>query len=51
MFYFIAIFSVTCFLVISQTSMWYYFAILGYNLSNTLSLIIYNKALKHPLIT
>lgn len=49
--YFFAIFGISLFLAISQTFMFYYFGILGYNLSNTLSLLIYNKALKHPLIT
>lgn len=36
---------------IVQTFLWYYFAVLGYNLANTLSLLIYNKALKHPLVS
>lgn len=49
--YFFAIFGIALFLSITQTFFFYYFGILGYNLSNTFSLLIYNKALKHPLIT
>jgi len=49
--YFFTIFSINLFLSIVQTFIWYYFGVLGFNLSNTLSLLIYEKALKHPLIT
>lgn len=49
--YFFAIFSISLLLAISQTFLWYYFGVLGFNLSNTLSLLIFQKALKHPLIT
>ena len=31
--------------------MLYDFTVLGFNLSNTLSMMIYNKTLKHPIIT
>lgn len=44
-------FGLNLFMSILQTFMWYYFAILGYNLSNTMSLLIFDKALKHPLIS
>lgn len=50
-FYFLLVLGVNLFIAITQTFIWYYFAILGYNLSNTLSLLIYNKSLKHPLVT
>lgn len=49
--YFFAIFFINLFLAVVQTFIWYYFGVLGFNLSNTLSLLIYEKALKHPLIT
>ena len=44
-------FGLNLFMSILQTFMWYFFAILGYNLSNTMSLLIFDKALKHPLIS
>lgn len=31
--------------------LFFYFGVLGFNLSNTLSLMVFNKSLKHPLIT
>jgi ABC-type multidrug transport system fused ATPase/permease subunit len=49
--YFIGIFITTLLISLSTTLLWYYFTILGFNLSNTFSLLIYNKALRHPLIT
>ena len=49
--YFLQIFFLKIMMTLSQTFLYYYFAILGFNLSNTLSLLIYDKALRHPLIT
>lgn len=49
--YFLALFFINLFIAIAQTFLYYYFAILGFSLSNTLSLMIFNKALKHPLVT
>ena len=51
MLYFFVMFGLNLFMSILQTFMWYFFAILGYNLSNTMSLLIFDKALKHPLIS
>lgn len=43
---------VTSFVVsVAVSHIFYNFAVFGFNLSNTLSLMLYNKALKHPLIT
>jgi hypothetical protein len=49
--YFIAIFIVTLSMSFGSSFLIYHFGVLGYTLSNTLSLLIYQKALKHPLIT
>lgn len=49
--YFLTIFAINLFTTIAQTFLFYYFGVLGFNLSNTLSLLVFNKALKHPLVT
>lgn len=49
--YFFAIFMITLLMALDTSYLFYYFGVLGFNLSNTLSLLVYNKALKHPLIT
>lgn len=49
--YFFAIFMVTLLMALNTSYLFYYFGVLGFNLSNTLSLLIYNKSLRHPLIT
>ena len=36
---------------IFSAAYWFYFEILGYGCYNTLSMMIYNKALKHPLLS
>jgi len=40
----------TFFKMIAQSHVYYNFGILGYNLSNTLSLLLYEKSLKHPVL-
>jgi hypothetical protein len=42
---------VTLLMALDTSYLFFYFGVLGFNLSNTLSLLVYNKALKHPLIT
>lgn len=49
--YFVGIFMLTLLLALDTSYLFFYFGVLGFNLSNTLSLLVYNKALKHPLIT
>lgn len=49
--YFLGILSATLVMSLLMSQIYYIFAVLGFNLSNTLSLLIYNKTLKHPLIT
>jgi hypothetical protein len=49
--YFFSIFAVTLFMALDTSYLFFSFGVLGFNLSNTLSLLIYNKALKHPLLT
>jgi hypothetical protein len=49
--YFSSIFGVAIISTIAQVHLWYRFSFMGYSISNTLSLIIYKKAMKHPLIT
>ena len=50
MIYFLAIF--TCSLVVSVliAQIMFYFVVLGFNISNSLTLMIFHKALKHPLL-
>lgn len=36
--------------MVAQSHVYYNFGILGYNLSNTLSLMLYEKSLKHPVL-
>ena len=38
-------------MALDTSYLFFYFGVLGFNLSNTLSLLVFNKALKHPLIT
>lgn len=49
--FFFAIFMTNFILSVSSSHIFFRFAIFGYNLSNTLSLLLFNKALKHPLLT
>lgn len=49
--YFCSIFLLTLLMALDTSYLFFYFGVLGFNLSNTLSLLVYNKALKHPLIT
>lgn len=49
--YFGSIFMVTLLMALDTSYLFFYFGVLGFNLSNTLSLLVYNKALKYPLIT
>lgn len=49
--YFFSIFTVTLLMALDTSFLFFYFGVLGFNLSNTLSLLVYNKALKHPLLT
>jgi hypothetical protein len=49
--YFLGMFALSIANTISQVYMWYCFGFMGFSLSNTLSLLIYSKAMKHPLIT
>lgn len=49
--YFCAIFFTSFMTALIIAQLYYHFGIFGYNLTNTLSLMIYNKALKHPLLT
>lgn len=49
--YFLAIFTITMLMALLTSYLFFYFGVLGFNLSNTLSLMIFNKSLKHPLIT
>lgn len=49
--YFFTVLVLGILMVIVEANTWNWLAVLGYNLSNTLSLLIYNKALKHPLLT
>lgn len=51
MIYFFGIFGVTLFLALVTSYLFFYFGVLGFNLSNILSLLVFNKALKHPLIS
>jgi len=51
LFYFITILTFSFFLCVSNSFIWYYFNIIGYNVSNTLSLAIFYKSLKHPFIS
>lgn len=47
---FIGVLVLTLFKLIAQSHVYYNFGILGYNLSNTLSLLLYEKSLKHPVL-
>ena len=49
--FFLGIFFIKFIMCVSQSFLFFYFAILGFNISNTLSLMIYKKSLAHPLIT
>lgn len=42
---------VTLLMALDTSFLFFYFGVLGFNLSNTLSLMVFNKSLKHPLIT
>lgn len=42
---------ITLLMAVDTSYLFFYFGVLGFNLSNTLSLLVYNKSLKHPLIT
>ena len=39
------------FVMLAESNSWNWLAVLGYDITNTLSLLIYNKAMKHPLLT
>lgn len=47
---FIGVFMLAFFKLIAQSHVFYNFGILGYNLSNTLSLLLYQKSLRHPVL-
>lgn len=47
---FVGVLLLTLFKMIAQSHVYYNFGILGYNLSNTLSLLLYEKSLKHPVL-
>lgn len=49
--YFFTLLTLGILMVIIEANTWNWLAVLAYNLSNTLSLLIYSKALKHPLLT
>ena len=49
--FFAAIFATNFLTSISASHLFYHFALIGFNLSNALSLLIYEKSLKHPLLT
>lgn len=51
LYFFLTILSIKFIMCLSQSFLYYYFTVLGFNISNTLSLMIYKKALDHPLIT
>ena len=47
---FIGVILLTFFKILSQCHVLYKFGIIGFNLSNTLSLLLYEKSLKHPVL-
>jgi hypothetical protein len=47
---FIGVILLTFFKILSQSHVFYKFGIIGFNLSNTLSLLLYEKSLKHPVL-
>jgi ATP-binding cassette subfamily C (CFTR/MRP) protein 1 len=47
---FIGVFFLAFFKLLSQSHVFYNFAIIGFNLSNTLSVLLYEKSLKHPVL-
>ena len=49
--YFCSIFLIRLLLAIILPHFYYKFGVFGFNLTNTLSLMIYKKAMKHPLLT
>ena len=49
--FFATVFATNFLTAISDSHMCYHFSLLGFNLSNALSLLIYEKSLKHPLLT
>lgn len=49
--YFLGILISSFVVSVAFAHIFYNFAVFGFNLSNTLSLMLYDKALKHPLIT
>ena len=48
--FFSAVFIVTFFRTVSENQLYYNFGVFGYNLSNSLSLLIYSKALRYPVL-
>ena len=47
---FVIVFFMNFFKIIANSHVLFNFGVLGFNLSNTLSLLIYDKSLKHPVL-